>query len=380
MAHVRPTRSGKYELRIIHRLLPKPVYLTFTDETAARAYGDQATELLDSGLIPAGLVEEKKTAAATLHSIVRAWQQTGQQSKADDEILDVLVGEIGAVKISEFNYAWCEQWLRDLKLKANLAPGSIRKRIGALARAIDWYMRRTPDVAVGNPLRSLPRGSATYSAKDAAEAKKLGKKARQDKVRERRLLPGEHERILRALAGDKRADKQRALDVDEDLRDLYLLVLHTGIRLREAYTIRADQVGARVLRIKSTKQWHGREAWRDVPMVKEIRQMMARRAAKTKPGAFIFPWWDGDPQTLDAVTARLSRRFGLLFAYAQCEDLTEHDLRHEATCQWYEMRDSKGHWLFREAEIEKIMGWKPGSPMPRRYASFRAEDLAGRLD
>jgi integrase len=377
---VRATPSGKYELRITHRLLPKPVYLTFTNEEAANAYGAQARELLDAGVVPAGLIEEKKAPTQTLHGLIRAWQAHGQLSVADDDILNVLAGEIGKVKLSEFTYAWSEQWVRDMKLKANLAPGTIRKRIGALARCVDWQLRKTPDLLVGNPLRSLPRGSATYSAKDAVEAKKLGKEVRQDVVRDRRLRKGELERILAALAGEKRADRQRPLEPDADLRDLFLLILQTGLRLREAYTIQAGWVGERSLRVKSSKQWHGREAWREVPMVKEIRAMMARRAAKPAAGAFIFPWWDGDPSALDTVTTRLSRRFGLLFGYAGCADLTEHDLRHEATCRWYEMRDKRGHWLFREAEIEKIMGWKPGSPMAKRYASFRAEDLADRLD
>jgi integrase len=377
---VRQTPSGNFELRITHRLLPKPVYLTFNNEDAANAYGTQARELLDSGVVPAGLVDEKKAPTQTLHSVIRAWQAHGQLSTADDEILNVLTGEIGSLKMSGLTYAWCEQWVRDMKLKANLAPGTIRKRIGALARCIDWELRKTPDLLVGNPLRSLPRGSASYSAKDAADAKKLGKRARSDKVRDRRLRKGELEQIMDALAGKKRPDRQRALEPDEDLRDLFLLILHTGLRLREAYTIQSEWLGERSLRVKSSKQWHGREAWRDVPMVKEIRPMMARRAAKSKPGALIFPWWDQDPETLDTVTTRLSRRFGLLFGYAGCEDLTEHDLRHEATCRWYEMRDKRGNWLFREAEIEKIMGWAPGSSMAKRYASFRADDLAGRLD
>jgi hypothetical protein len=43
------------------------------------------------------------------------------------------------------------------------------------------------------------------------------------------------------------------------------------------------------------------------------------------------------------------------------------------------MRGPDGQWLFRDKEIERIMGWEPGSSMPARYASFRAEDLAQRL-
>jgi hypothetical protein len=43
------------------------------------------------------------------------------------------------------------------------------------------------------------------------------------------------------------------------------------------------------------------------------------------------------------------------------------------------MRAADGNWLYREGEIRKIMGWSVKSPMPARYASFRAEDLAARL-
>ncbi len=35
--------------------------------------------------------------------------------------------------------------------------------------------------------------------------------------------------------------------------------------------------------------------------------------------------------------------------------------------------------MFRDAEINEIMGWAPGSKMTARYASFRGEDLAARL-
>lgn len=376
--HVRPTKNGNYELRIRNRLLPKDAYFTFDTEERASAYGTQLEELLRNGIVPKELVPEKRI-DGTLGSIVRAWLDHGQHSRHDGDVLEVLLREIAPVKLEQFTYGWCEAWVRRMKLEANLAPGTIRKRIGALARAVDWHLRKTPDALVGNPLNLLPRGAASYSAKDAEEAVKLGKQPRIDIERSRRLEPGEHERILAAFAGAKRPDRERALGPDEDMRDLYLLIVNTGIRLREAYTICADQVSEKTLRIRCSKQWHGRIAWRDVPMVKEIRPIMLARAARAPAKGLIFPWWGGDLGELTRVTTQLSRRFGTAFDYAMCDDLTEHDLRHEATCRWYEMRDKRGRWLFREAEIEKIMGWAPGSKTAKRYASFRAEDLADRL-
>jgi integrase len=79
------------------------------------------------------------------------------------------------------------------------------------------------------------------------------------------------------------------------------------------------------------------------------------------------------------VSQRLSFRYKLAFEYAEIEGLHEHDLRHEATCRWLELKDSTGNWMFRMEEVNRIMGWSSNSTMAQRYASFRGSDLAARL-
>lgn len=79
------------------------------------------------------------------------------------------------------------------------------------------------------------------------------------------------------------------------------------------------------------------------------------------------------------VCSRLSARFRVAFEYMEIMDLHEHDLKHEATCRWLEMRDASGSFLFRLEEVNRIMGWAPGSAMAHRYASLRAEDMAAKL-
>lgn len=240
-------------------------------------------------------------------------------------------------------------------------------------------MRQHPDLAWANPLRLLPTDYAAYRPDDEAAALAAGGTVKRDVERDRRLRAGEAERILAALAGQKRPDRERPLTADPALRLLFLLILHTGLRLREAYPLRCDDVDLtrRVLTVRSSKQRHGREKIRHVPIKPvlhaELTAWMTGRVGR------LFPWWNGDAGELDRVTHRLSTRFGSLFAYAECDDLTEHDLRHEATCLWLEARDRTGAWLFRTEEIPRIMGWAPGSRMMERYASFRAEDMAERL-
>lgn len=390
MASVRPTPAGKFELTIKHKLLPKRVYLTFDTQAQADAYGDQAMALLGAGIVPVGLVPDgdgRSRERVLLANVLREWMNTGQPAATDMAVLALLVGDVGAVPIDGFTYGWCEQWVQDMKLLANYAPGTIRKRVASLARAVDWFMKRHPDVPLQNPLRMLPRGAATYNAADARKlaADPRGLVPKVDTERERRLAPAELVRIMDTLDGVKRADRERPMRPPHAraLRALFVLILHTGLRLREAYTLAVGQfdLQRRVVRARASKQWHGREKYREVPMTAALHAELTDYLAGMDPAALAFPWWDGDRdlKAMAKVTTRLSNQFARVFDYAQVVDFTEHDLRHETTCRWYEMRRPDGAWVLSEREIDRIMGWAPGSKMAARYASFRADDLAARV-
>ncbi len=386
MASVRPTANGKFELTIRnkkHLGSGRRVYLTFDTEEEAVSYGERTEKLLAAGIVPAGLLEPERKPSERLAKIIGDYLDTGKPAPTDIPILELLRDEVGATALTEFTYAWCEAWVTSLKLKQNLAPSTMRKRIGSLNRCVDWYMRSFPGAMVGNPLRLLPRGTTSYTAQDAKQALALDLVVKVDVERDRRLQPGEQARIEAALAGQRRSDRERALVVDEELVMLFWLILETGMRLREAYTLRRLQIALerRVIQVRSSKQWHGRVKYRDVPLKPALHARLTAYLGTRNLGAgdLIFSWWDGTPERLASATSKLSGVFYRLFGYAECDGLTEHDLRHEATCRWYEMRRPDGQWVFREAEIHKIMGWAPGSRMGTRYASFRAEDLADRM-
>lgn len=390
MASVRQTPGGKWELTIKHKLLPRRIYLTFDSEQVAVAYGQQVKSLLNAGIVPAGLVNEgdgRSRERVLLANVLREWLNTGQPAASDQSVLALLVDEIGDLPVESLTYAWCEAWVDSMKLEKNYAPGTIRKRVASLSRAVDWFMKARPNIPLSNPLRMLPRGAATYNAHDARRLAVVGKEARGDTARERRLAPGELERILSALNGEKRPDRERPMRPPHarELRTLFLLILHTGVRLREAYTLTVGQfdMKRRVIRVQSSKQWHGRLKFREVLMVPELHAEMTSHLSTLEADAnvLVFPWWDGDRdlKSMARVSTRLSNQFTRVFEYAQCPGLTEHDLRHEATCRWYEMRRPDGAWVLSEREIDTLMGWSPGSNMASRYASFRADDLAARV-
>lgn len=379
---VRP-RGARFELRVRDRLLPKPFYFTFDGHAEAQAYGDQLKALLARGIVPAELLAgEPRTAAdPLLVEVIRAYTKAAPITDSDDALLGQMLGELVGVRVSGLTFHWADTYVRRLKTERHIAPSTIRKRVGALGRVIDWHLRRVtaPDqIPPANALRLLPRGYSTYSKAEVAELEARGKSAKRDQVRDRRLLPAEEQRIRSALAGEKREDRERALAADPAFMMLFDLVLDTGLRLREAYRLRVDQVDLKrgIVHVEGSKGHRGAIKPRTVPLKLRLVELLASYC-RGRIG-LLFPFWNGTAEDLRPATSRLSARFSKLFEYADVPDFTEHDLRHEATCRWVELRSPGGGWIFADVEICRIMGWS-STDMMLTYASLRGEDLAARL-
>jgi integrase len=389
MAKARQKASGRWEIGLRHPTLANGRrYYLFDTEDEANAYADQWRKMKLAGIDPpAEMLQPAAANDPPLGLLLRQWANSGLAAPSQQTALGSLIAEVGAVRLSGCTYAWLSAYIQTLKTRPrNLAPNSIRHRVQGLGRAVDEYLRHNPKVVAQNPVKLLPKGYSSYSDIDKRLAVASGVKAKADVTRDRRLNPGEEARIIAALSGVQRPDRERALMLPggNALLTLFLLIVNSGLRLREAYRLTRGQVDldAKVIRAQASKQWRGKVAWRDVPMRPEVHAALTEYLSTRLllPGADLFPFQSEEPGlTLKTVTQRLSDRFRSAFAYAGCEDLREHDLRHCATCRWLEMRDTSGGWMWRDAEINKIMGWSPGSEMAQRYASFRAEDLAQRM-
>lgn len=388
MAKARQKPSGKWEIGLRHPSLPGGRrYFTFDTEEQANAYEAQWRALKLAGIDPpAELLRPAPVQSPTLGNIVRAWASSGHAAPTQQSALGSLFSEVGQVRLVDATYAWLAGYVQWLKAEKNLAPGSVRHRVQALGRAIDEYLRNHPGTVYANPVKLLPKGYSRYNDVDARLVQAKGGQPKADVVRDRRLHPGEQERIVAALSGEQRPDRQRGLMLPggNALLTMFLVIVYSGLRLKEAYTLTRGQVDmvGKLLRVQSSKQWRGKVAWRDVPMRPEVHQALADYLATRAmlPTAPLFPFVaEEGAKDLKTVSQRLSSRFRLAFEYAGCEGLREHDLRHEATCRWLELRDASGNWMFRLEEVNRIMGWSTGSTMAQRYASFRGADLAQRL-
>ena len=314
-----------------------------------------------------------------LSAVIGDYQRQTSVTDSDDELLGVIKVEVSSVRVSSVDFTWAEEYVRSLKSKEkHLAPGTIRKRVGALGRVLDWHFKRvTPpnEPPRENPLRKLSRGYSVYSKFDSELVE-----AKFDEKRDRRLSPAEAERVAQALAGVKRPDRERVFTKDPEFALFYQVLICTGMRSFEVYRMRIEKIdfSINVIHVEGSKGHRGAIKPRDVPIRKELRVPLREFCAGRKSG-LVFSYWDGSADTRDLVKGRLTQRFLSLFEYAQVPDFSQHDLRHEATCRWYELRNEKGSWALETIHIAKIMGWS-NFDLALRYASLRGEDLSALLD
>lgn len=391
-------RGDKWELTVKRKALrEKPWYFTFDTEVEAREYGKKLEALLDGGVVPPGLIEEVKQ-YVTLSDLFKRYLTETHVAEGDQENLGVLSGRIGDVKIAVIDYRWAEAWITGMKREHNLSPPTIRHHVGALARCFDWAVRQGVAELATNPLRLLPKGYSMYSPADVAHVEATeGMRVKDAQERDRRLEPGEEERIRFIMDRGIPEGRERAfkLQWQAAIECMFDLAIETAMRMREIYRIEIDPLVLRLdeatVFLKKTKSTTRMRRVRQVPLsstaVAAIRTYMQHVENQTRgmkgfkfDNGCLFPWWDGETwgdnaaekAYLRTITTTLSQQYARIFEAAGCHDLTFHDLRHEATSRLFERT------TLSEFEIMKITGHS-SIKMLARYGNLRGSNLASKL-
>jgi len=359
-------------------VLEKPIYLTFESEVEGDAYVKKIEALLDRGIVPGEFKPASRI--VTILDLVREYEREAHPSAKDRGALGTIIESAGGTRLSSINAHWVDEWISSMKRLDKLVPGTIRSKVGALARATDWGMRKGFLSMPDHPLRTLPDGYAQYTKTDAA----LAGEAKIDGERDRRLEPGEYERILKVIDDGVLWRNQRPLKLEHvpALRFLFVLAVESAMRLREMYTLTTDQVdlSKRTVFLDKTKNGDKRQVPLSSVAVAGFKEYLERRDLPAGiPPEHVFPWWDGDgsERALRTVTNSVSKLFRStrspgIFDVAGCVDLHFHDLRHEAVSRLFERTSLS------EAQIMKISGHK-SHRMMMRYANLRGSDLAEQL-
>lgn len=360
MAFKRQRSAESWEYVVQRKgLLPKPINLTFDNETEGDAYVAHLEKLLDAGIVPDEF-KGKVQALSTIGESIKAYVLAVHITSEDIGWLKAMAKLIGGRSLDKVTYAWAEEWVKELQAGGG-APSTIRKKVGALARCLDWVVRKSGTMLAANPLRMLPKRYATTA------------EGRKDEVRDRRLQDGEEKRILAILNKAKPEGKQRALALPHAaaLRLMFTLSLETAMRMREVYTLDVDQInlGKRTIFLDKTKNGHKRQ----VPL-SSVAMAALKEYLATHTGEYLLPFFDGNhsPAALQRMSNRMSHQWATIFEAAKCEGLHYHDLRREAISRMFERT------TLSEVEIAKIVGHS-STKMLMIYTSLRASDLADKM-
>ncbi len=328
-------------------LLEKPLYLTFATEEQGEAYCRRLESLLDRGIVPEDHKPPQRV--LTIQNLIDQYSNTITLPKKDKEALSMVGKMVGTVPLAAATANWSDDWITSMKREHRWAPDTIRSRVGALARCLDWGSRKGY-VAGANPLRTLREGYAVYTEVDAAFV--LPKR---DISRDRRLEEGEEERIVKVIEGLDADDKAEMLLI-------FRLALETAMRLSELYSTTPDQVNleARAIFLERTKNGDSRS----VPLSSVAVEML-----KDFKG---FPWLAKFKGHRKNTTNHLSKRFHDIFDIAHVDDFHFHDTRHEATSRLFERT------TLSVEEVMKITGHKTHRMM-MRYLKLRPTTLASKL-
>lgn len=352
-------------------VLDKPLYLTFEDEKEGDAFAQRVDALLDRGIVPSEAQPKLKT--LTIEDLVREYTRDAHPKPKDVGCLNTICRTRGATRLSAINTAWVDEWISEMKRVENIAPATIRAKVGALARCTDWGMRKNLLVMPDHPLRTLPDGYAQYTKADAAVA---DGGAKQDVERDRRLEEGEFEQVIAVLDTGVLARKLRPLKLEhvDALRCLLVLAVESAMRMREMYTLTFAQVNLpkRTVFLEKTKNGDKRQVPLSSVALAKLKDYL--RGKKLGPEDPIFPWWQpgASARELAKISDELSKLWADIFEQAGAAGLRFHDLRHEAVSRLFERT------TLSESQIMKITGHK-SHRMMMRYANLRGSDLAKAL-
>lgn len=342
MAGIRQRPNGTWEFKFQRKgLLSGPVYFTFDSREEGEAYAARVEALFDRGIIPAEFTGE---AIRTIADMCRYYESLATYSKSDAEVLKPLTSALESTPVARLTYSWVEDWVE--AMKRDLKPSTLKKRVGLLARVVDWAMRRNLISLTNNPVHLLPKGYAT---------KGVDRSSLWDGERTRRLEAGEEEAIRKVLKGE-----------EEPL--LFDLALETGMRLSEMTTLTLEQIDLQRRTIFLDKTKNGSK--RQVPLSSTAHRLLEKYlASRQSDYPSLFSW---GLLSVSVARNRLSHLFASRFAKAGCPDLRFHDLRHEATARFFEKTS------LTDTEIAAITGHKDPR-MLKRYANLRASTLASKL-
>jgi integrase len=307
----------------IRRIGFPPLSKHFSTSSEAKAWARETESEMDRGLF----VDRSEAERTTLEDILKRYRNEVTPSKRgckqEKSRINVILNHpitrrsLASLRSSDF------ATYRDERLQ-HVSGTTVIKEVNLLAHVIDTA-RRDWSIHMDNPVRLIKRPKA-------------------NRARDRRLHPGEEEKLL--ISTDSR-----------ELKNIIRIALQTAMRRGEILGMRWKHIDfeKRILFIPETKT----DAPRFIPLSTDA--MAVLRSLPRRIDGRVF---GVRPQSVTQAFERACNRAEIL-------DLTFHDLRHEATSRLFE----RG---LNPMQVAAITGHKT-LQMLKRYTHLKAENLVAML-
>ncbi|TAL00379.1 MAG: site-specific integrase [Rhodospirillaceae bacterium] len=325
MPTIRRRKSGKWQV-LIRLTGLKTLSRTFTTYAAAKKWALLTETQIDQGDLASGSHVLRRTSLASLLERYRDTVTTTKKSRSKERLLinALLRQPFTRLSLSVLTPQHFAEY-RDLRAKTAMAS-TINHDLGILNQ-VYRLARSEWSIPVLNPLTGLKRPKA-------------------DRPRDRRLLAGELDQLLKA------ADECR----NKLVRPIIEFAIETAMRRSEIISIRWENVSQskQTLHIPITKT----DSPRTIPLSERaVSILTAQRSEPDRP----FPL---TVNSFDMAWKRLIARSGL-------QNLRFHDLRHEAVSRLFELGLTM-------PEVALISGHKDPR-MLYRYTNLRPEDVGAKM-
>ena len=339
-------RRGPYQWQVLIRRKGYPIQTkVFEKKAEAEAW----SKTIESEMVRGVFVSRKEAENTTLAEALDRYEQEVSRgkkgySKEKDKIAHWRKSFLGSLFLGNIRSSDLSKW-RDERLKTT-SPATVNRLLNLLSHV---FTVATQDWGMGgliNPVQNVRR-------------------PKNPPARERRLFPGETERIIAATGS-------------RTIGNVIWFAIETGMRRKEIAQMKwADvEMEERILRIPDTKTDP-----RVIPLSTKALQILSSLPRRIDENV-----WGYDQKGLGITRvfqeAIKRARAAYEKEYEEKEEkpdpaflvnLTFHDLRHEATSRLFESAAG-----FNVMEVAAITGHKT-LQMLKRYTHLKAEDLAARM-
>lgn len=323
MASILKRGPYQWQVKIRKKGWPKQTRTFETYEDAAR-WARKIESEMDDGIF----VSRKEAESTTLLEALERYskEKTPHKKGADQELHRIKHFKNSALAsrfLSSIRSTDIAQY-RDQRLAEGKSPYTVNNELILLSGLFNVARKEWGMESINNPVAKVSR-------------------PKQPAGRDRRLMPGEEEKLLNALG--------------RTLKPLFQIALETAMRQGELLSLEWKHIdlNKQVAHLPETKN----DDSRNVPLSSK-----AVAVIKNLPRRI-------DGKVFGVSGAHVSKSFRETCQKLNIEDLRWHDLRHEATSRLFE----KG---LNPMEVASITGHKT-LQMLKRYTHLRAEDLAAKL-